>query len=123
MLYFVQCGLGAVIHWFKPKGGAGRRPPQNYLHAVLGLLIIGLGFYQVRTGYHVEWPETTGRDPLPNGVNIVFWIWVAVSYFLSFAYLTLSNNDWQIVPVLYVAGLLLFLRKQYRQEAEARKGQ
>ncbi|KAF8914525.1 hypothetical protein CPB85DRAFT_1298321 [Mucidula mucida] len=105
VLYFVQCGLGAVIHWFKPKGGAGRRPPQNYLHAVLGLLIIGLGFYQVRTGYHVEWPETTGRDPLPNGVNIVFWIWVA------------------IVPVLYVAGLLLFLRKQYRQEAEARKGQ
>ncbi|KAF9043771.1 hypothetical protein BDZ89DRAFT_1059221 [Hymenopellis radicata] len=104
VLYFVQCGLGAVIHWFKPKGSTGR-PPQNYLHAVIGLLLIGLAFYQVRSGYDDEWQEATGRNPLPNGVDIVFWIWVA------------------IVPVLYIAGLLLFLRKQYRQEAEARKGQ
>lgn len=78
MLYIVQCVLGAVIHWIKPKRSSGR-PPQNYLHAILGLIIIALAFYQVRDGYSREWPKTTGRGNLPNGVNIVWYIWVVVS--------------------------------------------
>jgi uncharacterized membrane protein len=72
--------LGAFIHFYHPKHSV-RRPPQNYLHAVVGLLIISLAFYQVRTGYNVEWPTTTGRDPLPAGVDILYWIWVVVSHF------------------------------------------
>ncbi|KII84359.1 hypothetical protein PLICRDRAFT_46252 [Plicaturopsis crispa FD-325 SS-3] len=103
-LYVIQCVLGAVIHWIKPKpkpGNAPRRPPQNYLHAVLGLLIIALALWQVRTGYAYEWPETTGRGLVPNGVNVLWYIWVAS------------------LPVLYVIGLVLYLPRQFRQERQA----
>ena len=53
VLYFAQNALGAVVHWVKPKSVA-KRPPQNYLHAVLGLFIIGAAYYQVRDGYKVR---------------------------------------------------------------------
>ncbi|PPQ68199.1 hypothetical protein CVT25_015031 [Psilocybe cyanescens] len=96
ILYFVQCGLGAFIHFIKSPNRA-RRPPQNYLHAVVGLAIIGLAFYQVHSGFDHEWPFTTGRDPLPSVVKIVFYIWVV------------------FLPVAYAVGLA-FLPKQYRQE-------
>ena len=51
VLYIAQIFLGAVIHWIKPASFTvqKKRPLQNYLHAVFGLLIIGLSFYQVRT--------------------------------------------------------------------------
>lgn len=51
VLYFVQISLGGIIHFFKPGSFAFRirgRPLQNYFHAILGLLIIGVSFYQVR---------------------------------------------------------------------------
>jgi hypothetical protein len=73
-LYFVQCTLGYAIHKLKPKNSQ-RRPPQNYFHAVFGLLIIGLAFYQVRTGYTVEWPLKTGLA-IPNAVHIVWYVWI-----------------------------------------------
>ena len=49
VLYIVQLLLGAVIHWVKPASWTvhKKRPIQNYLHAVFGLVIIGLAFYQV----------------------------------------------------------------------------
>jgi len=78
VLYFAQCGLGAFIHWVKPKNST-RRPAQNYLHAVFGLLIIGLALYQVHSGYHHEWPKTTGRGEVPRAVHIVWVIWAVVS--------------------------------------------
>ncbi|KAK0455199.1 uncharacterized protein EV420DRAFT_588134 [Desarmillaria tabescens] len=98
VLYCVQCALGAFIHWVKPKRPwpAGR-PLQNYLHAVLGLFIIALAFYQVRTGYKTEWPRTIGRSDISKGADIIWYIWVVVA------------------PLLYFAGLA-FLPKQYRQE-------
>ncbi|KAK0462503.1 uncharacterized protein EV420DRAFT_1192002 [Desarmillaria tabescens] len=99
-LYWVQCALGAFIHWVKPKRSTGR-PLQNYFHAIFGLFIISLAFYQVRTGYKTEWPMTTGRGDIANGANVIWYIWVVV------------------VPLLYLAGLA-FLPKQYRQEAAAR---
>ncbi|KAH9485363.1 Cytochrome b561 and DOMON domain-containing protein [Psilocybe cubensis] len=74
-----------------------RRPPQNYLHAVVGLAIIGLAFYQVHSGFDHEWTFTTGREPLPSVVKIVFYVWVV------------------FLPVAYAVGLG-FLPKQYRQE-------
>jgi hypothetical protein len=77
VLYLAQCSLGAIIHWFKPRSFIGR-PPQNYLHAILGLLIIGLAFYQVRLGYRTEWPTTTGRAGLPNSADYVWYTWVVV---------------------------------------------
>ncbi|KAF9478624.1 CBD9-like protein [Pholiota conissans] len=96
VLYIVQCGLGAFIHFVK-KVDRKRRPPQNYLHAILGLAIIGLALYQVHSGYDEEWTETTGRDPVPSYVNIIFWVWTA------------------LLAASYTIGLA-FLPKQFRQE-------
>ncbi|KAK7001337.1 CBD9-like protein, partial [Favolaschia claudopus] len=101
-LYLVQCIIGAVIHFVKPKNGKGR-PPQNYFHAVFGLAIIGLSMYQIRTGYRDEWPNYTGLGSLPSGINILWMVWVI------------------IIPVLYAVGLM-FIKKQYQQEAEYRQG-
>jgi len=100
VLYILQLVLGAVIHWVKPKNSR-RRPIQNYAHAVVGLFIIGLAIHQVYNGYTEEWPKTTGRGSLPNGVNILFYVWMA------------------LIAVLYVGGLAL-LPKQYKQEKESR---
>jgi len=99
VLYIVQCLLGAFIHYVKKKDRI-RRPPQNYFHAIFGILIIALALYQVRSGYNVEWPMTTGRGSLPPGVDVLFWVWVI------------------LLPVLYGVGLVL-LPKQYRQEKNA----
>ncbi|KAJ7683425.1 hypothetical protein B0H17DRAFT_33752 [Mycena rosella] len=101
-LYLMQCILGAFIHYVKLRNFVGR-PPQNYFHAVLGLTIIALGMYQIRTGYKEEWPNFSGLQPVPKGLNTLWLVWCIV------------------LPVLYAGGLL-FLRKQYRQEQESRKG-
>ena len=94
---------------------------QNYFHAVLGLLIIALAFYQVRTGYKTEWPNTTGRGDVSNGIDIVWYIWVVVSFLSCFLVIRPSHFAPQLIPVLYFVGLS-FIPKQYRQEAESRKG-
>lgn len=100
VLYFAQCSFGYVVHKFKPASHVVSRPYQNYAHAVIGLLIIALSMYQVRTGYHDEWLKT-GKDPLPKGVDVVWILWIT------------------LLPVLYFAGLAL-LPRQFRQEREAR---
>ncbi|KAJ4490922.1 hypothetical protein J3R30DRAFT_3427067 [Lentinula aciculospora] len=99
-LYICQCALGALVHWVKPKNSTGR-PLQNYLHAGFGLILIGLGFYQVHSGYKKEWPETVGRADLMRDADLIWYIWIVV------------------VLALYSAGLIL-LPKQLRQEAELR---
>ncbi|KAF7376653.1 CBD9-like protein [Mycena sanguinolenta] len=101
-LYCVQCVVGALIHYVKPKNSTGR-PPQNYFHAVFGLTIIALAMYQIRTGYKTEWAYT-GLASVPSSVNIIWTLWVI------------------LLPILYAVGILLFLKKQYRQEDEYRKG-
>ncbi|KAJ7587083.1 CBD9-like protein [Mycena floridula] len=96
VLYVVQCSSGAIIHFVKPRG-ATRRPLQNYFHAILGLLIIGLALYQVRNGFKDEWVKMTGRA-MPKSANVIWYVWVV------------------LLPVLYFAGLAL-LPRQFRQEA------
>jgi len=98
-LYFLQVGLGMFIHWVKPKVWRGRLP-QNYLHAIVGLALIGLAMYQIRIGYHDEWPRLSGKGRLPRGVNVVWEVWVVALF------------------VLYAVGLLL-LRRQFSQERAA----
>ncbi|EJD54568.1 hypothetical protein AURDEDRAFT_156352 [Auricularia subglabra TFB-10046 SS5] len=101
ILYVVQASLGAFIHFVKnPK--RQRRPPQNYLHAALGLGIVGLALYQVHLGYKTEWPVFVGIGPAPSGVQVVWIIWAAG------------------IPVLYLLGLAL-LPRQFRQERVALK--
>ncbi|KZW01863.1 hypothetical protein EXIGLDRAFT_716508 [Exidia glandulosa HHB12029] len=101
ILYVVQCSLGAIIHFIKSATRL-RRPPQNYLHAVLGLVIIGLALAQVHSGYDKEWNAATGRGEVSNGVKIVWIIWVV------------------LLPVLYFGGLA-FLPRQLRMEREERQ--
>ncbi|KAJ3927555.1 MAG: hypothetical protein NXY57DRAFT_858706, partial [Lentinula lateritia] len=65
----------SLIHGVKFTNILGR-PPQNYIHALLGLFIVGAALYQVRTGYKTEWPKI-GRGPLMAGAYYVY-IWVVV---------------------------------------------
>ncbi|EMD33767.1 hypothetical protein CERSUDRAFT_87110 [Gelatoporia subvermispora B] len=100
VLYFVQITLGAVVHYVKPRSWTieRKRPTQNYFHAVLGLLIIGIAFYQVRTGFKTEWVNAVGPiHPISNAANIVWIVWVV------------------LIPLLYFGGLAL-LPRQFRQE-------
>jgi len=113
----LQCVLGAVIHYVKKKDRV-RRPPQNYIHAVFGLLVITLALFQVRSGYNSEWPTTTGRDPLPAGVDILYWVWVVVSQFLIKLRYSVHTEKLKLLPVSYAIGLV-FLPKQFREEKKA----
>lgn len=76
-LYVAQCALGAFIHFVKARDRT-RRPIQNYFHAVVGLLTIALAMYQVYLGYKIEWPKTTGLEPFPQGVTILYYAWIVV---------------------------------------------
>jgi hypothetical protein len=117
-LYLLQVTLGGIIHFIKPRSQrmTGRRPPQNYVHAVLGLSIIGLAFYQFRTGYKTELPNFAGIQ-VPKAIGVVWTVWVVVSrYLLVHANLT---DMPQVVAVAYGGGLSL-LPRQWRQEAVPR---
>ncbi|KAJ7084198.1 hypothetical protein C8R44DRAFT_651566, partial [Mycena epipterygia] len=84
-LYIIQCIFGPVIHYWKPKSAAVRRPPQNYVHALLGITIIVLAMYQLHLGFDDAWPKYTGRAALPGGVHgfWVFWFIVRGFYLLT----------------------------------------
>lgn len=101
ILYLVQLALGAIIHFVK-SATRTRRPPQNYVHAVLGLLIIALSMIQIHDGYSEEWGKTTGRDAFPNYVGILFYVWIA------------------LITVAYFGGLAL-LPKQFKQENQPKR--
>ncbi|GJE90223.1 CBD9-like protein [Phanerochaete sordida] len=101
VLYFFQLSLGGFIHFVKLRFALVLgRAVQNYFHALFGIFLIGISFYQVRTGFRTEWPLYTGRH-IKNGANIVWIIWLV------------------LVCTAYFAGTLL-LPRQFRQEREAR---
>ncbi|KAG8835663.1 hypothetical protein FRC17_001852 [Serendipita sp. 399] len=100
LLYVVQCILGGVIHHLKPAR-VTRRPPQNYLHAILGITIIALAFWQVYTGFDGEW-ESIGSEPVSNSIRLWWKAWIVV------------------IPLLYIGGLVL-LPRQYRLERNQRE--
>lgn len=52
-LFLVQLQGGSFGHFFKYKTSR-RCPAQNYVHALLGLLLIALAFWQFWTGYRHE---------------------------------------------------------------------
>ncbi|KAJ7489907.1 hypothetical protein B0H11DRAFT_2403206 [Mycena galericulata] len=79
----------------------GRRaphPPANVLHAVLGLSIVALAFFQVRSGFG-EWSRSTGQPDVARWCRDALVGWVVV------------------VPALYFTGLVL-LRRQFAQEQQ-----
>ncbi|KAH9161067.1 hypothetical protein EDB89DRAFT_2032453 [Lactarius sanguifluus] len=123
-LYIGQVVLGTFIHYVRiPFPFLGHRPPQNYIHALLGIVILAMANYQVRPcprylyqqgffsfesgkqvhyGIYVEWPLMTG-DVHP------------VKQSAKHAWLALVIVFWS----LYVIGLV-FLPRQYTQEREGR---
>ncbi|KAH9160047.1 hypothetical protein EDB89DRAFT_949827 [Lactarius sanguifluus] len=95
--------LGTFIHYVRiPFPFLGHRPPQNYIHALLGIVILAMANYQVHYGIYVEWPLMTG-DVHP------------VKQSAKHAWLALVIVFWS----LYVIGLV-FLPRQYTQEREGR---
>ncbi|KAG8976305.1 hypothetical protein FRC05_004221 [Tulasnella sp. 425] len=82
------------------------RPIQNYAHALLGLSIIALAFYNVHEGYGHEWYLVFGShiDEVPFLRHIRAW-WIAMII---------------IIPLVYISGLSL-LPRQWRQETNARR--
>ena len=85
-LYIAQIVIGVFIHAVRvPCLFIAHRPPQNYLHAILGLVILAIGGYQVRLfqarcsaattegterlsnqihdGIYTEWPLMTANIP------------------------------------------------------------
>jgi len=102
-LYIGQVVLGAFIHFVRiPVPFLGHRPPQNYIHALLGLAILALASYQVHYGIYTEWPLMTGNiHPVKEAAK--------------HAWLALVIVFWS----LYAIGLV-FLRRQYTKEREGR---
>lgn len=82
------------------------RPPQNYGHAILGLTIIGLAFYNVHEGYGTEWPKIFGTP-----VSRVAFLRSLRAWWISWVI---------IVPCVYLIGLTL-LPRQWKQETDARR--
>ncbi|TFK68344.1 hypothetical protein BDN72DRAFT_841918 [Pluteus cervinus] len=104
VLYLFQVLLGAFIHFVKfPKLLGGRRPPQNYVHAILGLVILALADYQVHYGLFTEWALRTG------GLHMV-------PESAKHAWMALLIVFW----VFYFGGLVL-LRRQFKIEQEMRE--
>lgn len=68
ILYIAQLVIGLFIHFIKmPSLFAGHRPPQNYVHVLLGIAILALAAYEVKMLWclsHVFW---TGLTCLPSG--------------------------------------------------------
>lgn len=60
VLYLAQVMGGLIVHFFTPAWSPKilRRPVQNYMHAIMGIVIIALAFWQV---------STFARDSATNG--------------------------------------------------------
>ena len=111
--------MGATVHFLKSKKAA-KRPIRNYVHAVLGLLTIGLGLYQAHQGGD-EWEQTTGfSPPFPRWSGYLYLVQVIVRRRLFHGLLSWSNVPSQTLPILYF-GALLLLPKQFRQEKAIRE--
>ncbi|KAL5511567.1 hypothetical protein ACEPAH_4784 [Sanghuangporus vaninii] len=97
-LYLIQLSTGTFIH-LRKSVYPWRHPPRNVAHGVMGMVIIGLAFYQVRTGLTVDWTIATERS---IDLNVFSNLWIAWVVF---------------IPVIYFIGFAL-LRRQLARERE-----
>jgi len=100
-LYIAQLVLGLFIHYIRiPFPAFGHRPPQNFFHAVQGLVILGLANYQIYDGLYHKAASFLAQDVRQSAKHA----WQALGF---------------IFWVLYAIGLIL-LRRQYMQERRAK---
>jgi len=103
ILYVAQLALGLFIHYVKmPSLFRGHRPPQNYLHGILGISIFALAAYQVHYGLYTEWLNLGGGHEIPDSAKHA-WLGLIIAFW-----------------ALYVLGLA-FVPRQYKKEREARE--
>ena len=105
ILYVVQVVIGLFIHYIKfPSLFGGRRPPQNYVHVVLGISILALSAYNVSSliiystfthdgrfdlfvikmynGLYTEWLLLGGVHPMSMVAKHAWLALVVVSIFI-----------------------------------------
>ncbi|KAF7304730.1 Cytochrome b561 domain-containing protein [Mycena kentingensis (nom. inval.)] len=99
-LYITQIVLGRFIHAQHGTAGRAPHPPTNILHVLLGISVVALAFFQVRSGL-AEYASHMGQ-PDAAWCHTLWSIWGLV------------------LPVLYFGGLAL-LKRQFVQE-KANKG-
>jgi len=103
-LYYGQVLLGRYIHERRNRlaeiGPVTRpHPPFNILHICLGVSIIGLAFFQVRSGLQ-WWEIVTGRPPITPWAYPLWHVWIV------------------LLPLAYFGGYAL-LPRQLRLERES----
>jgi len=113
LMYWIQLGLGLLTAG-TPSVAMGSaqtnktgvpdtrhpikaRPWYALLHGFWGVSMIIIASVQVRRGYTIEWPEKRGQ-PASESVNRAWKAWVV------------------IIPIVYLGGLALLLRRQWAQE-------
>ncbi|TRM59146.1 hypothetical protein BD626DRAFT_509265 [Schizophyllum amplum] len=92
-LYVVQAALGVYIRRQKKTTAHPRR---NIMHVALGVCVVGMGLFQVRSGLH-EWDSHMPETLLPGWAYDAHGLWAAVCV------------------IIYLLGLFL-LRRQFAQE-------
>jgi len=112
LMYWIQLALGILTastpsvplgSYSGPKNQPDTRHPIRarpwyaLLHVFWGISMIIIAAVQVRRGYTIEWPAKRGQ-PASESVNRAWKAWVV------------------IIPVVYLAGLALLLRRQWSQE-------
>lgn len=113
LMYWIQLALGLLTAGTPsvPMGSATAnkthapdtrhplraRPWYAILHAFWGTSMIVIAAVQVRRGYTIEWPAKRGQ-PASESVNSAWKAWVV------------------IIPVVYLGGLAVLLRRQWAQE-------
>jgi len=121
LLYYAQVMLGRYIHDRRSKLArlgpiTHPHPPLNILHIILGVSIITLSFFQIRSG--MGWWETlTHRGPITNWASPLWKAWMVIlfiayfsGYFLlprqlrmeaaTVAYRPVSEENGQSIPFL-----------------------
>ncbi|KAJ3990021.1 hypothetical protein F5890DRAFT_1482717 [Lentinula detonsa] len=96
VIYLLQLSLGRYIHARRGRPNRATHAPSNIFHVCLGLVVMGAGFLQVRSGMN-KWEEHTGKE-LSHWCHILWKVWIIA------------------LPVLYLLGLSL-LKRQFYQES------
>ncbi|RDB30646.1 hypothetical protein Hypma_005765 [Hypsizygus marmoreus] len=101
VLYVVQLLLGLVVHFLKLPWFRGRRPLQNYVHVLLGLVIFIVAAFQVHYGLYTEWNVALGGlHKVPQSAKNAWLAFIIIFWFL------------------YIAGMAM-LPRQVKQEQRA----
>ncbi|CAD6578761.1 MAG: hypothetical protein TREMPRED_002264 [Tremellales sp. Tagirdzhanova-0007] len=79
-LMFAQIGLGIFTHWVKARQGFhfNGRGPTNFLHMILGLVTVAIGWATTYEGLTSEWTLWGVRGPSAPGYKTGWAVIVAV---------------------------------------------